>query len=84
MKTANEMRAIAETKSTSEHLIKMIMILVQSAAESGETSYSYTLRKNQYELKDIDWAISELVAKGYDCDFTENVTPSFHELNIHW
>jgi len=85
MKTAQELRGIASTVEPGMNLAERINLICQDQAERGKVSYVYLVHNDDYTSKDIDFAVSELVAKGFSVEFlTDGIVPTFTELKITW
>ena len=86
MKTAEQLRELAGAVNPGITLAQSMNILCTDAAESrGKTSFSYLIHKVDHKSEDIDWAISEMVAKGFSIDVDEAASnDEWLQLIIKW
>jgi len=86
MKTAEQLRELAGAVNPGIALAQSMNILCTDAAENrGKTSLSYLIHKAEHNSADIDWAISEMVAKGFIIDVDEEASnDEWLQLIIKW
>ena len=64
MKTAKEMREIAEEQNMDAMLLKELEEVIEFTSKDGLMYLEYLVEK-KYNLSNVDWVVSELVANGY-------------------
>ena len=67
MKTAKEMREIAEEQNMDDMLLNDVENVIEFTSKDGLMYLEY-LVENKYNLSNVDWVVSELVANGYNVE----------------
>ena len=82
MKTAKEMREIAEEQNMDAMLLKDIESVIEYTSKDGLMYLEY-LVENKYNLSNVDWVVSELVANGYNVEQSKSAAYLI-KLKIVW
>ena len=83
MKTAQELRELGTIESVGKRLLDQMLYEIENEALYGKTSYEFLI-DNRIPTASIDWAVSEMVALGYDLDDVETDSKQFITTLISW
>jgi len=82
MKTAKEMREIAEVQNMDAMLLEDVENVIEYTSKDGLMYLEY-LVENKYNLSNVDWVVSELVANGYNVEQSKSAAYLI-KLKIVW
>ena len=82
MKTAKEMREIAEEQNMDAMLLEDVENVIEYTSKDGLMYLEY-LVENKYNLSNVDWVVSELVANGYTVKQSKSAAYLI-KLKISW
>ena len=82
MKTAKEMREIAEEQNMDAMLLEDVENVIEFTSKDGLMYLEY-LVENKYNLSNVDLVVSELVANGYNVEQSKSAAYLI-KLKIVW